>query len=62
MNYRTLGRTGLSAPEIGLGTMMFGKKTTKGESERIVGKAVARRRNRIILATKVGRKSAVGDG
>lgn len=33
-----------------------------GESERLVGKALKGRRSKVLLATKVGRKTAVGEG
>ncbi len=88
MQYRRLGRCGLKVSEIGLGTMMFGEKTSEeesirivhraldagvnlidvadvyagGESERIVGKALKGRRHEVILATKVGRPTPLGQG
>lgn len=88
MQYRRLGRTGLKVSEIGLGTMMFGEKTSEaesiriinqaldagvnlidvadvyagGESERIVGKALAGRRTEAVLATKGGRATPLGQG
>ncbi|HEV8570739.1 MAG TPA: aldo/keto reductase [Actinoplanes sp.] len=80
MEYRPLGRTGVSVSKLCLGTMMFGDWGTKdhgesiniihrafdagitfvdtadvysqGESEVIVGKALAGRRHDIVLATK----------
>ena len=80
MEYRPLGRTGVSVSKLCLGTMMFGDWGTKdhdesiniihraldagitfvdtadvysqGESEVIVGKALAGRRDDIVLATK----------
>src|SRR3984885_1015943 len=81
MEYRRLGRTGVSVSELCLGAMMFGKWGTKdheesvriihraldaginfldtadvysaGESEEIVGKALAGgRRDNVILASK----------
>ena len=36
MEYRALGRTGVQVSQIGLGTMMFGAKTDKPESIRII--------------------------
>jgi aryl-alcohol dehydrogenase-like predicted oxidoreductase len=79
MQYRKLGRSGVSVSTLCLGTMMFGDRTTEaeaieivaacrdagvnfvdtadvyveGESERITGRAIARDRNRWVLATKV---------
>jgi aryl-alcohol dehydrogenase-like predicted oxidoreductase len=80
MEYRLLGRTGVSVSKVGLGTMMFGEwgnpdpengigiirraldaginfidtadVYSAGEAERIVGKAIAGRRDDIVLATK----------
>jgi aryl-alcohol dehydrogenase-like predicted oxidoreductase len=80
MEYRNLGRTGVKVSQLGLGTMMFGRRTGEadsiamiehaleagvnfidtanaygvGESERIIGKALAYdgRRERTVLATK----------
>ena len=80
MQYRTLGRTGVQASSLALGTMNFGRlgRTTQddatalvdaaleaginvidtadaysgGESEEMVGKAIAGRRDDIVLATK----------
>ena len=78
MKYRALGRTGVKVSPICLGTMMFGGKTDKAESlrmidyaldrgvnfvdtadvyagnesERIVGEALKKKRERTILATK----------
>lgn len=40
MQYRRLGRTGLKVSEIGLGTMMFGEKTSEAEAVRIVHQAL----------------------
>ncbi|MDB4896302.1 MAG: aldo/keto reductase [Firmicutes bacterium] len=40
MQYRRLGRTGLKVSEIGLGTMMFGEKTSEAESIRIIQQAL----------------------
>lgn len=40
MRYRKLGRTGLKISEIGLGTMMFGEKTSEGEAARIIHRAL----------------------
>jgi aryl-alcohol dehydrogenase-like predicted oxidoreductase len=40
MQYRALGRSGLSVSEIGLGTMMFGEKTSESESVRIIHQAL----------------------
>ncbi len=82
MEYRPLGRTGVSVSQLCLGTMMFGAFGNPdhdesiaiihraldaginfvdtadfysfGESEEIVGKALAGRRDDIVLATKVG--------
>src|SRR5215469_2389368 len=82
MQYRTLGRTGVQASSLALGTMNFGRlgRTTQddatalvdaaleaginvidtadaysgGESEEMVGKAIAGRRDDIVLATKAG--------
>lgn len=88
MRYRTMGSTGIAISEIGLGTMMFGEKTSEaeaariidhaldsgvnlidvadvyaaGESERIVGRALQRRRHQAFLATKVGRRTPEGEG
>ncbi|GGF39390.1 aldo/keto reductase [Subtercola lobariae] len=81
MQYRTLGRTGVTVSSLALGAMNFGQlgRTTQedataivdaaleggvnlidtadrygfGESEEMVGKAIAGRRDDIILATKV---------
>jgi aryl-alcohol dehydrogenase-like predicted oxidoreductase len=80
MEYRLLGRTGVSVSKLCLGTMMFGEwgnpdpengigiihraldagvnfidtadVYSAGESERIVGQAIAGRRDEIVLATK----------
>src|SRR6185503_20232793 len=80
MEYRPLGRTGVSVSQLCLGTMMFGAwgntdhddsirvihaaldagvnfvdtadVYSGGESERIVGKALAGRRDDVVLATK----------
>lgn len=78
MQYRKLGRCGVSVSRVCLGTMMFGGQTSEsdsidiihqaidrginfvdtadiynqGQSEVIVGKAIAGRRDQIILATK----------
>jgi len=80
MDYRLLGRTGVSVSPLALGTMMFGAWGNKdtndsirvihraldaginfvdtadvysgGESEEIVGKALAGRRDDVVLATK----------
>jgi len=83
MNYRTLGRTGVSVSQLCLGAMMFGAAGnpdhddairiihraldaginfidtadaySAGESELVVGKALADgRREHVVLATKVG--------
>ncbi|ONI69138.1 aldo/keto reductase [Kribbella sp. ALI-6-A] len=82
MDYRPLGRTGITVSELCLGAMMFGAAGNSdhddsiriihraldaginfidtadiysaGESEEIVGKALAGRRDDIVLATKVG--------
>jgi len=82
MQYRTLGRTGVQASSLALGTMNFGRlgRTTQddatalvdaalevginvidtadayngGESEEMVGKAIAGRRDDVVLATKAG--------
>jgi len=40
MEYRVLGRTGVRVSQICLGTMMFGGKTDKAESIRIIGHAL----------------------
>jgi aryl-alcohol dehydrogenase-like predicted oxidoreductase len=40
VQYRQLGRTGLKVSEIGLGTMMFGEKTSEAESIRIIQQAL----------------------
>ena len=40
MDYRSLGRTGVSVSQLCLGTMMFGGKTDKEESIRIIDHAV----------------------
>ncbi len=40
MRFRPFGKTGLQVSEIGLGTMMFGEKTTEAESARIVHQAL----------------------
>ena len=42
MQYRPLGRTGVQVSEICLGTMMFGGKTTKADSIRIIDHALER--------------------
>jgi aryl-alcohol dehydrogenase-like predicted oxidoreductase len=47
---RILGRTGVSVSPLCLGAMMFGPWGNK--SERIVGKALAGRRDDVVLATK----------
>ena len=88
MQYRPLGRTGLSVSPLCLGAMMFGAWGTsdheesiriirhamdaginfidtadiysEGESEQIVGKAIAGRRDEVVLATKV--HMPMGDG
>jgi aryl-alcohol dehydrogenase-like predicted oxidoreductase len=80
MEYRLLGRTGITVSAVCLGTMMFGEwgnpdpengigiihraldaginfidtadVYSAGESERIVGRAIAGRRDEIVLATK----------
>jgi len=78
MDYRKLGRSGVSVSPLCLGTMMFGGPADEaesvrimhraidlginffdtadmyvaGESERIVGKAIADRRQQVVLATK----------
>ncbi|HZL03747.1 MAG TPA: aldo/keto reductase, partial [Cellulomonas sp.] len=80
MEYRTLGRTGVSVSQLCLGAMMFGAwgnpdhaesiriihraldaginfidtadVYAEGESEEIVGKALAGRRDDVVLATK----------
>ncbi|GAB3825092.1 aldo/keto reductase [Kribbella italica] len=82
MDYRPLGRTGITVSELCLGAMMFGGAGnpdhdasiriihraldaginfvdtadvySAGESEEIVGKALADRRDDIVVATKVG--------
>src|ERR1700753_653110 len=82
MEYRPLGRTGISVSQLCLGSMMFGAfgnpdhdESTAivhraldaginfvdtadfysfGESEKIVGKALAGRRDDVVLATKGG--------
>jgi aryl-alcohol dehydrogenase-like predicted oxidoreductase len=82
MEYRPLGRTGISVSQLCLGAMMFGAFGnpdhdesiaiihraldaginfidtadfySQGESEEIVGKALAGRRDDVVLATKVG--------
>ncbi|GAB2601109.1 aldo/keto reductase [Kribbella endophytica] len=82
MDYRPLGRTGITVSELCLGAMMFGGAGnpdhdasiriihraldaginfvdtadvySAGESEEIVGKALAGRRDDVVLATKVG--------
>src|SRR3954454_18105234 len=81
MDYRTLGRTGVSVSPLCLGTMMFGAwgntdhadsiriihraldaginfldtadVYARGESEEIVGKALAGRRDDVVLAPKL---------
>lgn len=86
MQYRKLGRSGVTVSRICLGTMMFGGQTSEadsieiihqandrginfldtadmynqGQSEVIVGKAIAGRRDRVIVATK-GRQP-MGEG
>jgi aryl-alcohol dehydrogenase-like predicted oxidoreductase len=40
MEYRPLGRTGVQVSQIGLGTMMFGGRTDKAESIRIIDHAL----------------------
>ena len=42
MEYRTLGRTGVKVSQICLGTMMFGGKTDKAESIRIIDHSLER--------------------
>jgi len=42
MEYRSLGRTGVKVSQICLGTMMFGGKADKAESNRIVDHALER--------------------
>ncbi|GAA1518481.1 aldo/keto reductase [Kribbella lupini] len=82
MDYRPLGKTGITVSELCLGAMMFGGAGnpdhdasiriihraldaginfvdtadiySAGESEEIVGKALAGRRDNVVLATKVG--------
>ncbi len=80
MQYRILGRTGVKVSRLCLGTMMFGGRTDKKESKRIidhaldngvnfidtadmycggvseeiVGKAIGKKRDKCVLASKVG--------
>jgi aryl-alcohol dehydrogenase-like predicted oxidoreductase len=75
MKYNYLGKSGVRVSELCLGTMMFGGATDKaesariidtadiynaGESERIVGQAIARNRHDWVLATKVGNPMGAG--
>ena len=42
MEYRSLGRTGVKVSEICLGTMMFGGRSNRDESLRIIDHALGR--------------------
>ena len=67
MQYHALGKTGIKVSRHCLGAMMFGRlanadhddfidtadRYSRGESEKIVGKALKGRRNNIVLVTKV---------
>ncbi|TCP38953.1 aldo/keto reductase family protein [Tamaricihabitans halophyticus] len=65
MPYRTLGRTGVQVSSLALGAMTVGKlgRSTQndvtadmysgGESEEMVGAAIASRRDDVVLATKL---------
>jgi aryl-alcohol dehydrogenase-like predicted oxidoreductase len=54
MEYRSLGRTGVQVSEICLGTMMFGQKTDKAESIRMIDYALSRGLNFIDTANVYG--------
>jgi aryl-alcohol dehydrogenase-like predicted oxidoreductase len=86
MDYRILGRTGVSVSRLCLGAMMFGGPTpekesndivaraleaginffdvadayNQGEAERVLGRALKGRRDRVVLASKFG--VATGEG
>ena len=55
MEYRQLGRTGLRVSPFGLGTMLFGGKTTSHEAQRLVERAVDAGVNLIDTANVYGR-------
>ena len=54
--YRLLGRSGLRVSPLALGTMTFGQDwgwgADESEAERILGKLMEGRRDRIVLSTK----------
>lgn len=50
MQLRRLGRTGLKVSEIGLGTMMFGEKTSEADAVRMIHQALAAGVNLIDVA------------
>jgi aryl-alcohol dehydrogenase-like predicted oxidoreductase len=54
MQYRRLGRTGLKLSEIGLGTMMFGEKTSEPDAIRICHQALDAGVNLIDMADVYG--------
>jgi len=54
MEYRSLGRTGVQVSQICLGTMMFGQKTDKAESIRIIDHSLSRGVNFVDTANVYG--------
>ena len=54
MEYRSLGRTGMQVSQICLGTMMFGQKTDKAESIRIIDHSLSRGVNFVDTANVYG--------
>ncbi|MGZ4765948.1 MAG: aldo/keto reductase, partial [Ilumatobacteraceae bacterium] len=56
MLYRELGASGIEVSTLGLGTMMFGRWGNPDEDacRQMVDRALAGRRDRVVLATKVG--------